>query len=99
MSPSPTALVGQRREVVGMAANSETASFGATREAKQIHQAARPVFLNRMRPWVARSDVSLWRRIRCGRGRHEVQGGERIRVGGDFLFLERRCRWCGGTDV
>ena len=90
-------------------------TFGAAREAEQMGQGIMPAahrsrarngngpdplaFITRMRPWASSRDVSLWRRLRCRGGRHEVLGGERMQVGGNFVFLAPRCRWCDGAEV
>jgi hypothetical protein len=37
----------------------------------------------------------LWRRLRCRRRRHEMEGGEIMQLDGAVVFIERRCRWCG----
>ncbi len=48
-------------------------------------------------PWSygdrARGD--LWHRLQCRWKRHQLDGGHVIQVGGDAVFVERRCRWCG----
>lgn len=48
-------------------------------------------------PWSygdrARGD--LWHRLQCRRQRHQIDGGQVMQVGGDAVFVERRCRWCG----
>lgn len=36
-----------------------------------------------------------WRRARCRWGRHRMCGGDTMQVGGETVFIERRCRWCG----
>lgn len=35
-----------------------------------------------------------WHRLRCKQGRHDLTGGHTMQLGGDVIFVERRCRWC-----
>ena len=49
-------------------------------------------------PWSYgdRSPGDFWHRLRCRLGRHEMTGGHTVQLGGDFVFIERSCRWCNG---
>ncbi len=48
-------------------------------------------------PWSygEREPGERWHRVRCRFRRHEMAGGEMVQLGGEIVFLERRCRWCG----
>ena len=39
-----------------------------------------------------------WHRMRCRMRRHQMVGGQTVQVGGEVVFLERSCRWCGRSD-
>ncbi len=47
--------------------------------------------------WACREvhPVDVWHRLRCHFGRHQIQGGQRIQLGGRFVNTERCCVWCG----
>jgi len=47
--------------------------------------------------WACREvhPVDLWHRMRCRSGRHRIEGGQRIQLGGRFVNIERCCVWCG----
>ncbi len=47
--------------------------------------------------WASRDrhTASLWRRIKCRRGRHEVRGGQQMQLGSRYVNVERCCVWCG----
>lgn len=36
-----------------------------------------------------------WHRMKCRLRRHQMTGGHMVQVGGESVFLERTCRWCG----
>jgi hypothetical protein len=38
--------------------------------------------------------ADFWHRMRCRLGRHSIGGGDLMQVGGEVVFIERRCRWC-----
>jgi hypothetical protein len=48
-------------------------------------------------PWSYgdRSPGDAWHRMKCRAGRHVITGGHTMQVGGEAVFVERRCRWCG----
>lgn len=35
-------------------------------------------------------------RLQCRMGHHDIAGGHTMHLDGDVVFVERRCRWCGG---
>ncbi|HEX3620808.1 MAG TPA: hypothetical protein VHT97_00675 [Acidimicrobiales bacterium] len=41
-----------------------------------------------------RNTGEAWHRLLCRLGRHEMAGGHTMQLGGDVVFVERRCRWC-----
>jgi hypothetical protein len=46
-------------------------------------------------PWsYDRTTGESWHRLKCRLGRHEIGGGHTMQIGGDLVFVERRCRWC-----
>ena len=47
--------------------------------------------------WACRETgpADLLHRMRCRRGRHQIEGGQQIQLGGRFVNTERRCVWCG----
>lgn len=47
--------------------------------------------------WACREvrPVDVWHRTRCHFGRHQVEGGRQIQLGGRFVNTERCCVWCG----
>jgi len=52
----------------------------------------------RFETWWASRDthpVDLWHRIKCHVGRHRIEGGKQIQLGGRFVRTERCCVWCG----
>lgn len=56
----------------------------------------------RMRTWWASRDRGpgdLWHRVLCRFGRHEMRGGHQLQLGSRFVFVERRCQWCGATPT
>ncbi len=46
-----------------------------------------------------RQPGEAWHRMKCRLRRHQMTGGQMVQVGGELVFLERTCRWCGGTDA
>ena len=38
--------------------------------------------------------ASFWHRLRCKTGHHEIRGGHQLQLGSEFVYVERRCRWC-----
>jgi hypothetical protein len=42
-----------------------------------------------------RQPGEAWHRMKCRLRRHQMVGGHMVQVGGDIVFLERTCRWCG----
>lgn len=46
--------------------------------------------------WACREvhPVDLWHRMRCHFGRHQIEGGRQIQLGGRFVRTERCCVWC-----
>jgi hypothetical protein len=42
-----------------------------------------------------RQPGEAWHRMKCRLRRHQMVGGQMVQVGGDVVFLERTCRWCG----
>ena len=40
-----------------------------------------------------------WHRMKCRLRRHQMTGGHMVQVGGELVFVERSCRWCGGTEA
>lgn len=38
--------------------------------------------------------AELWHRLLCRLGRHDMRGGHQLQLGSEFVFVERRCRWC-----
>ena len=50
-------------------------------------------------PWSygERDSFARWHRLRCRLGRHDVVGGHVMQLGGDDVFVERQCRWCGAA--
>jgi len=46
--------------------------------------------------WACREmhPVDLWHRLRCHFGRHQIEGGRQIQLGGRFVRTERCCVWC-----
>ncbi len=54
---------------------------------------------SRLKTWWACREmhpVDLWHRMRCRSGRHQIEGGQEIQLGGRFVNTERCCVWCGG---
>jgi len=39
--------------------------------------------------------TDLWHRLRCRTGHHELRGGHQMQLGSRFVYVERRCTWCG----
>jgi len=51
----------------------------------------------RLCTWWACQEVhpgDLWHRLQCHFGRHQIEGGRQIQLGGRFLNTERCCVWC-----
>ena len=47
-----------------------------------------------------RQPGEAWHRMKCRLRRHQMVGGHIVQVGGEVVFLERTCRWCGiGADT
>ena len=46
-----------------------------------------------------RQPGEAWHRMKCRLRRHQMTGGQMVQVGGELVFLERSCRWCGGADA
>lgn len=44
-----------------------------------------------------RQPGEAWHRVKCRLRRHQMVGGQMVQVGGEVVFLERTCRWCGDT--
>lgn len=42
-----------------------------------------------------RQPGEAWHRMKCRLRRHQMVGGHMVQVGGDVVYLERTCRWCG----
>lgn len=42
---------------------------------------------------------NIWHRVKCRGGHHEIQGGHSMQMGTDWVFVQRRCRWCDATDL
>ncbi len=42
-----------------------------------------------------RQPGETWHRMKCRLRRHQMTGGQMVQVGGEVVFLERTCRWCG----
>ncbi len=49
--------------------------------------------------WAARESGrgTMWRRLRCRRGNHEIRGGQQMQLGSRFVHVERCCVWCGAN--
>ena len=53
---------------------------------------------DRLRTWWACREtqpIDVWHRMLCRFGRHDIQGGRQIQIGGGFLNTERCCVRCG----
>lgn len=51
-------------------------------------------------PWsYDRTSGEGWHRLKCRLGRHEIAGGHTMQIGGDVVFVERRCRWCEASPA
>ncbi|MGI8778239.1 MAG: hypothetical protein ACR2LJ_12860 [Acidimicrobiales bacterium] len=51
----------------------------------------------RLCTWWAGQEVhpgELWHRLQCHFGRHQIEGGRQIQLGGRFVNTERCCVWC-----
>ncbi len=44
-----------------------------------------------------RQPGETWHRMKCRLRRHQMTGGQMVQVGGESVFLEASCRWCGTT--
>lgn len=44
-----------------------------------------------------RQPGEAWHRMKCRLRRHQMVGGHMVQVGGESVFLERTCRWCGAA--
>jgi hypothetical protein len=78
--PGVPAPTGRRRRTAG---NLTTASADGT--------------WARLRTWWACREVhpvDVWHRVQCHFGRHRIEGGQRIQLGGRFVNTERCCVWC-----
>ena len=42
-----------------------------------------------------RQPGETWHRMKCRLRRHQMTGGHVVQVGGESVFIERSCRWCG----
>ncbi len=47
-----------------------------------------------------RQPGEAWHRMKCRLRRHQMTGGHMVQLGGEVVYLERTCRWCGvGADT
>jgi hypothetical protein len=106
--PSPLRPIGGRPPRFGVAHDLEVLQrAAASGDASRLRSTtARPVTApaaavdrawDRLRTWWACREsrpVDVWHRLMCRLGRHDVQGGQRIQVGGRYVNTERRCVWC-----
>ncbi|HEX3622855.1 MAG TPA: hypothetical protein VHT97_11110 [Acidimicrobiales bacterium] len=46
--------------------------------------------------WASRDTgpTDLWHRLLCRFGHHEMRGGHQLQLGSQFVYVERRCKWC-----
>jgi hypothetical protein len=86
------------------------ANFGVARDLELMKQGALPprtprppretrLPLRRITPRSRRSRretgaADLWHRVLCRYGRHDIRGGHQLQLGSEFVYVERRCRWC-----
>jgi len=80
------------------AATSGNGWAGTPRPARKAPPApAREGAWTRLETWWACREVhpaDLWHRMHCRFGRHQIEGGRQIQLGGRFVNTERCCVWC-----
>lgn len=94
-----------RPPAFGLAREAERLQQGATPVSAPVSRRKprreRGPFVTYLRlPWSTDGHVSdLWHRVQCRWGRHDMYGGHTVQLGSTVMFIERRCRWCGGPTA
>ncbi|MFN2606552.1 MAG: hypothetical protein ABR511_01460 [Acidimicrobiales bacterium] len=101
--PAGVRPIGGRVPRFGVADELDRAQRGVAPPAPSRSASARPTSRgdgggHGLRTWWASRDTrptDVWHRLRCRSGHHDVQGGQRVQLGGRYVNLERCCVWCG----